>query len=412
MRTVFFFLLFFFLTPVPLAGAISAGVHDSDPKGANVREAPSRKGNIVNIVKYPAAEDELYSRRVMVEGQNGEWFNVTLQDASRGWMHKSILGFCAGSMENGPCVLRAEPDERARTLVTLPEGARLGFEGAREEWIRVSYRDKDGKTVAGWLPERCATPSGVCLSGEGVVTVRNRTGCFPLLSFTVAAQSGPGGVYLGLEPGQGVALRKPAAGTANLDCHMGMPNNVHFLFENVPFGKVDAMAVRDTDGSSPVLELFFKGKSVGSIAGTMTQEDLRGEGLDDEPGKFAASSAFQAHGLTPPEAPPDDAGAFAGHWKPTDGGDPARCLTIYEDGSWKRGYDKDVADDVPSLGMYVIKEGTLTLHSFTRDHAPGSPAVPGEKIATVKRQGEVLVVTDPDGKAATYGWEDKPAGQF
>ena len=280
MRTILFFLLFSFLIPVPLAGAVSAGVHDSDPKGANVRETPSRKGTIVNIVKYPAAEDELYSRRVMVTDQNGEWFNVTLQDAARGWMHKSILGFCAGSMENGPCMLRAEPDESAQTLVPLPEGARLGLEGARDEWVRVSYRDKDGKTVVGWLPERCATPSGVCLSGEGVITVRNRTGYFSLLSFTVAAPGGPGDIYLGLEPGQGMALRKPAVGTANLDCYMGMPNNVHFLFENVPFGKVDALAVRDTDGASPVLELFLKGKSVGRMAGTMTQEDLRGEGLD------------------------------------------------------------------------------------------------------------------------------------
>ena len=422
MGIVFSILLLFLLVPFSSVCAVSVGVTDTDPKGANVRDAPSRQGKVVTVVAYPADPDGLYSRRVTAVEQKDGWFNVTLQDGATGWMHKSILGFCAGSMDDGPCVVRAKPEDKAQAVTEVPEGAQLGLEDVRGEWVRVSYRDKGGKAVAGWLPERCAMPSGICPSGNAVI-IRNRTAYYSILDFKVATGKSSRGMYIDVGPGQSLAVPVPARGAAAVDCGLGLPQDLHFLFDDVPFDRVDALALHDgEDNYSPVLELFFKGKSVGRIAGTVKQDDLRGE--EDERGEgggnadtFASSSIWEGRGLLPPESPVEGGGAFAGHWKPQSGGeDLLQCLTIYEDGSWKRGYDKDVASDIPSTGMFVAGEVNgrlvLNLHSFTQDHEPGSVAVPGEKVATVIREGDVLVVTDGDGKKTTYAWEDKAAGQF
>ncbi|MDL2272392.1 SH3 domain-containing protein [Desulfovibrio sp. OttesenSCG-928-I05] len=287
MRVLFAALLFFALTPLsPVqASGMTAGVMDSDPKGANVRATPSRSGKITNVVHYPGSQEALYERRVMITGQNGEWFSVILQDASDGWMHKSILGMCASAAEDAPCELRAEPGNAAKRLATIPAGTALGLEGFSDGWVKVSYAGtaagKDGKALVGWLPEECLFASGVCIAGENALTIRNKTEFLTLISFEIIAKDTRLAVSPLIAPDRSMTVQRPADGKADLDCYMGMPNNIHFLFRDVPFDKADTILVHWSEESNPELELLSGGKSLGRLSGTMTHDDLRGD-MDEE----------------------------------------------------------------------------------------------------------------------------------
>lgn len=269
------------------ANSLTVGVMDSDPKGANVRETPVRGGKIINVVQYPGSQEGLYERRVTVSEQKGEWFNVLLEDASTGWMHKSILGMCASAAGDTPCELRAEPDSAARGVAQIPAGETLGLEGFTEGWVKLRYAGAaDGKTVVGWLPEECLSASGTCISGKNALTFRNETEYLTLISFDIITQTGRTTITPLIDPERSFTILRPANnmanGTVDLDCYMGMPNNIHFLFTDVPFNKIDTLLVYWEDENTPGLELFMRGESLGSLSGTMTQDDMRGDEEDED----------------------------------------------------------------------------------------------------------------------------------
>lgn len=128
-------LIFSFFLAVPSADAVEslqALVIDRDVKGTNVREKPS--GKIVDVIPYasPDASDELLEKRVVaITGQSGAWFSVVYAGGKRGWMHRSVLGFCAASSEDGKAALDTAPhslQEPGKKVAEVPDGARIsGF---------------------------------------------------------------------------------------------------------------------------------------------------------------------------------------------------------------------------------------------------------------------------------------------
>ena len=141
------------------AEGLQALVIDRDVKGANVRNGPS--GRVLNVIPFapPDATDELLERRVVtIVGQEGKWFLVEYDGDKKGWMHGSVLGFCAASTEDGKAKLKAAPQsllKAGRVVASVPDEARLvltGVDLATEPgWARVEYVDPQGRRISGWL---------------------------------------------------------------------------------------------------------------------------------------------------------------------------------------------------------------------------------------------------------------------
>ena len=115
------------------AEGLQALVIDRDVKGANVRNGPS--GRVINVIPFapPDATDELLERRVVtIVGQEGKWFLVEYDGDKKGWMHGSVLGFCAASTEDGKAKLKAAPHsllKAGRVVASVPDEARLVLTG-------------------------------------------------------------------------------------------------------------------------------------------------------------------------------------------------------------------------------------------------------------------------------------------
>lgn len=155
-----------------LSEGLQALVIDRDVKGANVRDSPS--GRVINVIPFapPNAADALLDRHVVtIIGQKGKWFLVKYDRDKKGWMHGSILGFCATSTEDGPAVLDSEPHsllEQGRNVASIPDYARLmllGVDLATEPgWAMVEYVDPHGRRISGWLSRQnlFANPYNAC----------------------------------------------------------------------------------------------------------------------------------------------------------------------------------------------------------------------------------------------------------
>ena len=158
-------LIFSLFLATPSAGAVEslqALVIDRDVKGTNVREKPS--GKIVDVIPYasPDASDELLEKRVVaITGQSGAWFSVVYAGEKRGWMHRSVIGFCAASSEDGKASLDTAPhslQEPGKTVVEVPDGARLTLKNidlkTEPGWAEVEYEQPEGYRVSGWISEQ------------------------------------------------------------------------------------------------------------------------------------------------------------------------------------------------------------------------------------------------------------------
>lgn len=127
-------------------------VVDKDPKGTNVRDAPS--GRVITVIPFDAGDGP---RLVRVTGRSGPWFHVAT-DGTEGWMHGSVLGLCAVATEDGDPGLSIDTTGTP-SGIRIPAGAPLGLLGMHKEWLRVRYLDAKGNAHDGWLPEQAVVMS-------------------------------------------------------------------------------------------------------------------------------------------------------------------------------------------------------------------------------------------------------------
>lgn len=157
----FFSLLLAALLVLPYAALagdqpiMTVKIIDKDPKGTNVRDAPS--GKVVYTVPFKP-KDESERDSVAIRSKKGQWFEVELESGKTGWMHGSILGLRSGATEDGPCTLMQSPSEKAKAVITPGEDAVLQLLDYTTEntlWIKVRYTDAKGVKHDGWVPEQC-----------------------------------------------------------------------------------------------------------------------------------------------------------------------------------------------------------------------------------------------------------------
>lgn len=174
-----------------------AHVVDRDPKGVNVRAAPSNAGKIVGVLRFQNADDEI---AVDITAESNGWFRLKSAEnlgasksgAVSGWVHGTRLGTGLKIMD-GPKAserLFEEPSERSKTLLLFTwdpgvdgKGAGLWADlpGGKRE--KIDYEKVKGaatpillgcangyvkirmnKKYEGWVPaERlCGSPVTTC----------------------------------------------------------------------------------------------------------------------------------------------------------------------------------------------------------------------------------------------------------
>lgn len=127
-------------------------VVDKDPKGANLREAPS--GKVITIIPFKKGP-----RIVDVTGQAADWFKVETNGVS-GWMHGSVLGTCASGTEDGdPSLSRSPRNDSPAAGPKFPAGTPVTLVGMEGTWLKVRYTDGKGRKQEGWLPEQALAGS-------------------------------------------------------------------------------------------------------------------------------------------------------------------------------------------------------------------------------------------------------------
>lgn len=156
MKTLLPLMTLVLLLPVPAADAADRTwtllVVDKDPKGTNVRDAPS--GKVIKVLPYRRNA----ARMVEASEETDGWFRVDAMGTD-GWMHGSVLGICAEATEDGDPGLSKAPTWDAPPVAIVPAGSPVRPIGMKDEWLKV--RDPAGRKgfSDGWLPEQALTGS-------------------------------------------------------------------------------------------------------------------------------------------------------------------------------------------------------------------------------------------------------------
>jgi len=146
---------------------VTLNVTDPDPKGLNVRAAPSTRGAIVALLK---PDGEWTS--VHVTGQQGEWLSIdraeTIDDNARdgsrtvldkpGWVHVSRLGVSELFTGSGT-VIRDKPAADGKALLRIKDedSAPTRVLACSGRYIQVRH----GK-VQGWTNSWCNNERTTC----------------------------------------------------------------------------------------------------------------------------------------------------------------------------------------------------------------------------------------------------------
>ncbi len=176
---------------------IIAHVNDRDPKGVNIRNAPSDQGKIVGVIKFQNAEDEV---QVDIVSESNGWFRIKAYDhlgitktvRIAGWVHGSRLGTGLKLMDTAQGVERVyeEPSPRSKTLLQfswdpggdtkkselwaeLPGGKRekIDFENIKGAATPILLACSNGyvkvrmhRKYEGWIPadRLCGSPVTTC----------------------------------------------------------------------------------------------------------------------------------------------------------------------------------------------------------------------------------------------------------
>ena len=177
---------------------IGAHVIDRDPKGVNIRNAPSEKGKVVGVMKFQNAEDEI---GVDITSESNGWFRikeyehfgVTRTRKIAGWVHGSRLGTGLKLMDVGKGKERVfeEPSAQSKTLLEFSWDPGADENKKAELWAelpggkreRIDFENKKGAATPtllgcvngyvkirmsgkyeGWVPadRLCGSPVTTC----------------------------------------------------------------------------------------------------------------------------------------------------------------------------------------------------------------------------------------------------------
>jgi hypothetical protein len=151
---------------VPVARAqttcnVIVDVTDTDPKGTNVRDAPS--GKAIAVLAQPSGADDWIE--VHVTGQSGDWYEIDgaklIGDSvksvfkGKGYLHRSVLG--VSGLQQGTTIW-ADPDTRSRVIDPSAAGDQpVTLLGCSGDFLKVHV-----KKGTGWTKGVCTNQRTTC----------------------------------------------------------------------------------------------------------------------------------------------------------------------------------------------------------------------------------------------------------
>ncbi len=140
-------------------------IEDKDPKGTNVRDAPSVKGKIIDVI--PAAEEPGDEAEISIIGYQNGWLKIILYDLvgkeekviGTGWVSAKKVATAVETNDNKPANLYALPKRSSRKVGNIPIYADFEIVGYDCFGLKVKY-----KNITGWLAgdDTCGNPRTTC----------------------------------------------------------------------------------------------------------------------------------------------------------------------------------------------------------------------------------------------------------
>lgn len=141
-------------------------VEDKDPKGTNIRDIPSIKGKIIDVIPQVTEGDEP-ERTIEVFGYSNGWLkmrwteNVTGKENTKfGWISAKKVDFAIENKSGLRSVPLYSSDSRqSKKITSVPDTAQFDIVGLSCFGFKISYK---GKTGWIWEGDTCGNPVTTC----------------------------------------------------------------------------------------------------------------------------------------------------------------------------------------------------------------------------------------------------------
>lgn len=140
-------------------------VEDKDPKGTNVRDAPSLNGKIIGNIPHPNGIGE--EGMVEIIGYSNGWLKIRLSENADGkvffkgigWVSAKKVTAAVETNNNKPASLYSLPKKSSKKVGTIPSGTLINIVGLDCFGFKISYKGKTGWLAAG---DYCGSPVTTC----------------------------------------------------------------------------------------------------------------------------------------------------------------------------------------------------------------------------------------------------------
>jgi hypothetical protein len=131
-------------------------ISDNDPKGTNIRDAPSIKGKIIDV--FEPGDEDTGEPTVEIVGYQSGWLKIRLLKGF-GWVSAKKVDFSVETNDNKPAALYAQPTRKSRKVGSVPIYADFAIVGYDCFGMKIRY-----KGIEGWLSEddMCGNPLTTC----------------------------------------------------------------------------------------------------------------------------------------------------------------------------------------------------------------------------------------------------------
>ena len=139
-------------------------IEDDDPKGTNIRDAPSIKGKIIDVI--PRATDEEPEGSIDVVAYSNGWLKTVWTETVKGkdvnkfgWISAKKVGFAIEVKSGGPAPLYSSPSRSSKKIAAVSETASFTIIGIGCFGFKISYKGKIGWL---WEGDTCGNPLTTC----------------------------------------------------------------------------------------------------------------------------------------------------------------------------------------------------------------------------------------------------------
>lgn len=146
---------------------LSGYVNDPDPKGVNVRAAPSIKARVIAVLPKVGSKDDPNGTMVEIVATRNGWLRIVKAETvdekvtfkGSGWVHASRIATGLQPRGANTVPLYAGPSLRSRLIARMPMDDEGAFLTCKGKWVRVRV----GKRT-GWLApdNQCPSPVTTC----------------------------------------------------------------------------------------------------------------------------------------------------------------------------------------------------------------------------------------------------------